>query len=252
MRGGLLTQGRLGELIGDVLGDAGYSRTAVSDWELGKSHISAVDRRVLLALLAVLHECEGLLTSAEADELLAAGNFRALDDSEEQAIFGPRDFEQPPLPKTTLTATSPPSVAGTAPAAAQYDRRQRVLLSKVRRFWVEGVLEHSLADRQELEIAMLWQQELVDHPWDDVLAGPIVTSPDEPTGNGILSWFEEADHALLILGEPGAGKTITLLTLTRELVELAERDAGAPVPVVLDLGSWSRSRPPWRNGSSRS
>ena len=55
-RGGILTQERLGELIGLELGDSGYSGAAISDWERMKSKISAADRLVLLALLAVSAE----------------------------------------------------------------------------------------------------------------------------------------------------------------------------------------------------
>ena len=44
LRGGLLTQERLGELIGHELGDAGYTGAAVSDWERDKSSIGKDDR----------------------------------------------------------------------------------------------------------------------------------------------------------------------------------------------------------------
>ena len=37
LQGGTLTQVRLGELVGDELGDAGYSGAAVSDWERDQS-----------------------------------------------------------------------------------------------------------------------------------------------------------------------------------------------------------------------
>ncbi|MDE5095846.1 MAG: hypothetical protein O4804_16970 [Trichodesmium sp. St11_bin5] len=42
----------------------------------------------------------------------------------------------------------------------------------------------------------------------------------------------------MILGEPGAGKTITLLDLARDLVEFAEDDSNYRIPVVLELTSW--------------
>ena len=87
LRGGLLTQARLGELIGDALGDAGYSGAAVSDWERDKSKISEDDRLVLVALLEVLHQCQGLDSMEAADRLLRAGNYRALDESERVRLF---------------------------------------------------------------------------------------------------------------------------------------------------------------------
>lgn len=46
------------------------------------------------------------------------------------------------------------------------------------------------------------------------------------------------ERTLLILGEPGAGKTITLLKLAQELIARTEKDLSQPIPVVLNLSSW--------------
>ncbi|MCB0522226.1 MAG: hypothetical protein KDD27_25000 [Saprospiraceae bacterium] len=43
---------------------------------------------------------------------------------------------------------------------------------------------------------------------------------------------------LLILGEPGAGKSILLLRFGLRLIEMAEADPKFPIPVLLDLASW--------------
>lgn len=94
-----LTQERLGELIGDELGDMGFSGAAISDWERGKSRINAQDRNVLVALMKILHRCDGLKTPAEADAFLNSGNYRALDEVEARIIFqvfpNGLNFEQP-------------------------------------------------------------------------------------------------------------------------------------------------------------
>ncbi|MGD2048303.1 MAG: helix-turn-helix transcriptional regulator, partial [Chloroflexota bacterium] len=79
-RGGLLTQERLGELLGIALGDAGYSGAAVSDWERDKSKINVDDRLVLVNLVGILHKCGGLGTLADADKMLQAGNYRGLNE----------------------------------------------------------------------------------------------------------------------------------------------------------------------------
>ena len=97
-----LSQERLGELIGDEMGDLGFSGAAVSNWERGKSKISAEDRNVLMALIKVLHKCGGLRTLDDANQLLEAGNYRALDDDEKQKVFGEIAEEinvEPPAPK---------------------------------------------------------------------------------------------------------------------------------------------------------
>lgn len=83
-----LTQLKFGELLGKELGAQGYSGAAVSDWERGKSKIHADDRLVLISLIKTLHKYEGLKTLEQANQLLETGNYRALDPSETQKIFG--------------------------------------------------------------------------------------------------------------------------------------------------------------------
>jgi Cdc6-like AAA superfamily ATPase len=51
--------------------------------------------------------------------------------------------------------------------------------------------------------------------------------------------FDCVSHSLLILGEPGFGKTVTLLELVRSLLELTGGDDIQPVPLVLSLSYWS-------------
>jgi hypothetical protein len=86
-RGGILTQARLGELLGDILGDAGYSGAAISYWESGKSQIDKDYRAVLIGLIKILLSCGGLHTLAEAVKLLLSGNYRALDEDENQQLL---------------------------------------------------------------------------------------------------------------------------------------------------------------------
>ena len=82
-----LSQQKFGELLGNELGAQGYSGAAVSDWERGRSKIHADDRLVLAAIISVLHEAGGLKTINDANQLLEAGNYRALDEGEKQKIF---------------------------------------------------------------------------------------------------------------------------------------------------------------------
>ena len=77
-----LSQERLGALIGEEMGDLGVSGTAISYWESGESKISAEDRKLLLALVHVLHKCRGLETLLEANQFFEAGNYRVLNVSE--------------------------------------------------------------------------------------------------------------------------------------------------------------------------
>lgn len=96
-----LSQERLGDLIGHEMGDYGYSGAAISDWERGESKINAEDRKVLIALIKVLHTCGGLKTLDEASQFLEAGNYRTLNPNELELLF----------PKDVSDATSKPSLS---------------------------------------------------------------------------------------------------------------------------------------------
>jgi DNA polymerase III delta prime subunit len=56
--------------------------------------------------------------------------------------------------------------------------------------------------------------------------------------------YELAQHEMLILGEPGAGKSTFLLELAHHLVGQAEQDATQQLPVLLPLSSWATNRHP--------
>ena len=89
---GRLTQEKFGELVGQELGIS-YSGAAVSDWERGVSKIHADQRLVLLSILRVLVQWGGINTVMEANQLLEAGNYRALSPAEAQTLFPDNTFE---------------------------------------------------------------------------------------------------------------------------------------------------------------
>jgi len=109
---GKLTQEKLGQLVGDELGIS-YSGAAISDWERGESKIHADDRLVLMALIKTLKKYRGLRTIGEANELLEAGNYRALDIKETQEIFkvaaNDANIEQP-ISDTKISKSFIPSL----------------------------------------------------------------------------------------------------------------------------------------------
>ena len=127
---------------------------------------------------------------------------------------------------------------------ARNRRNQRILLEKVKRFWIRGVLENSLYDAVLIELGMRAQPDLVEHPLQVVVDVPEQDKRTLPPGKPILEIFDEADRALLILGTPGSGKTTTLLKLARDLVARAELDPTEPIPVIFNLSSWAQRRPP--------
>jgi hypothetical protein len=85
--------------------------------------------------------------------------------------------------------------------------------------------------------------EMVEHPWGRVLELPNNISRSLQPDKKINEVFDETGKALLILGEPGSGKTITLLELANELIKIAQNDPTQPIPVVLNLSSWTIQNP---------
>ncbi|MGB3713944.1 MAG: NACHT domain-containing protein [Candidatus Promineifilaceae bacterium] len=263
-RGGLLTQDRLGELLGVALGDAGYSGAAVSDWERDKSKINEDDRLVLVNLIKVLHQCEGLETPAEANELLGAGNYRDLDSDESRSVFSDAftgsgvenaqssfsGSESIQMPSSSIARAEQPEISFITKETeseahiGQPRRKQMILLDKVNHFWVEGVLEHSVRDGSLIDLKWRSRDESIEQPWAEIVSSAAYDNLDVTDATSIGSVFENTDRALLILGDPGAGKTTILLILAKDLIARARKDQSQPIPVVLNLVSWEATRRP--------
>ncbi len=50
--------------------------------------------------------------------------------------------------------------------------------------------------------------------------------------------FQHYRERVLLIGNPGAGKTTTLLDLTTRLVQQAKSDINAPIPILINLSQW--------------
>jgi DNA polymerase III delta prime subunit len=125
---------------------------------------------------------------------------------------------------------------------ARADPDQIILLDKVRRFWIEGVLERSLSAAPLANLDKEVRGEAVVKAWDRVVRQPDRADRKLERGQRIIDVFVELDRSLLILGDPGSGKTTTLLELARDLIARAEYGSTEPIPVVLNLSSWARGR----------
>ncbi len=117
------------------------------------------------------------------------------------------------------------------------------MLRRVRKVWLEGVLEESLHGGEIIDLGFAhrpaalansgvpgWQQA----PEYDVLL---------PVGTKIEAVFAAAGCVLLVLGEPGAGKTTMLLQLVSHLLAQAEADETQPIPAVFSLAAYGDDRP---------
>ena len=127
---------------------------------------------------------------------------------------------------------------------AKERRELSILLNKVKAFWIEGVLKKSVHKMAMIDLGKETQSDAVAHAWDQVLELPDQSRQTLPPDKNISHIFDEMNRALLILGEPGTGKTITLLQLAQDLIERVEQDESfiEPVPVVFNLSTWSQGQ----------
>lgn len=134
-------------------------------------------------------------------------------------------------------------------------RQQKIFLSKVKRLWIEGFLMPSLDGIAAVRLGLREEAGVI------ASTTPESTAPNATTQR-IESLSVELDHSfeqlretqiysemgrgktLLILGDPGAGKTIALLQLAQRLIEQSEQQLNAPMPAVFNLSSWAEHRKP--------
>lgn len=144
----------------------------------------------------------------------------------------------------SLSLTTPPQTiiirerpAPIVPRTSEQRNRLR-MLEKVRSFWIEGVLKNSLHDAVFLELGLRFKGDAVEQPWSMLLQAE-QRQEAIPHGTAIHEIYDSLSGELLILGEPGSGKTTTLLQLADELLYRAEADESLPMPVIFNLSSWA-------------
>ncbi len=129
------------------------------------------------------------------------------------------------------------------PTQQEYRFRQK-LLDQVKEFWVESVLEGSLHNKAMIDLGLEERPDLVKRPFSNIQISPEQSQKPLSTSRGINTAFNRMGEGrtLLILGEPGAGKTTILLKLTRDLIAQTSENLNRPIPVVLNLSSWVKKQ----------
>ncbi len=128
------------------------------------------------------------------------------------------------------------------PTLAQSNRER--FLRRVRAFWIEGVLDHSLHGAALIALGLQEQRDALANPWHLLFHHPDTAPRPFPVGTAIIQVYDAANGQLLILGAPGAGKTTLLLELARNLLNRAQQDEQHPMPVVFTLSSWAAGQQP--------
>ena len=210
-------------------------------------------RKIPLSIVCLLLAVLALLMAA----LPKVGAFFGLLEEKHDLVGGIADFSQIIL--FSLSAVSgassvwlryteqqaPQALAEAAEREATERRRDLLdLLKEVRRQWIGQYLAGSLYHQVMIDLGKELRPEAVRHLWRFEIEQPGCEPRPLPPEQSLTTLFFEFNEKLLILGAPGAGKTISLLVLARDLLDAAEADAERPVPVVFNLSSWAIQRLP--------
>jgi hypothetical protein len=123
-----------------------------------------------------------------------------------------------------------------APPEMDTDTRQQLLSGLKRRY--ESRLQQKMNKELRFEIKLKLKY-TKDHTSPETTEHFVIQH--EKNAGDFDKLFETYLHQirrLLILGEPGAGKTVLLLRFALQLIKKAEQDPEFPIPVILNLASW--------------
>ena len=101
-----------------------------------------------------------------------------------------------------------PDLARLTSSVSSLGQRYRMrLIKQVRTIWIDGLLEQSLHQAALLALHLQEQPDALANPWRLFVQEIKRATHSLPAETSIVQVYDEADCELLILGEPGAGKT---------------------------------------------
>jgi hypothetical protein len=138
----------------------------------------------------------------------------------------------------SLLNLSPRPTRGPMQGKAQSDKNRERMLRRLRRSY-HDLLAQSLQGITWMELGLTEKPGAVQNVTNLALRVAQQAEQLLPPGVSIIQVYENAEQELLVLGEPGAGKSTELLHLARHLVSQAEQAETALLPVILPLSSWA-------------
>lgn len=188
-------------------------------------------------------------------------NFHAVDfrkpspDPLQQLVWGIKGERQPVAQLFDNAEYTKPAHAVMPQARADYriypliaeppGQEQRsqlfILLNRVKEFWIDGVLNSSLEDNALIPLGKEIAESAVEIQFNRMVDVP---EQDNYFGNKTaIDKVFDATGLLIILGEPGCGKTTTLLELAEYLIKRTAENPQERVPVIFNLSSWKKGQP---------
>ncbi|MEP0751089.1 protein kinase [Trichocoleus sp. Lan] len=169
---------------------------------------------------------------------------QALPHAQKLSISDVNTINFAEIPTSPLPSVRQEKLEPRIPHSRQEYRHRQILINKVKNYWIKGVLETSLHGKALIELGLEKRLDAIDRPW-----GIVWETADQPRqtlskNTRVIDLFNQMGEGrtLLILGEPGAGKTTTLLELARDLIDFAEKDVNQPISVVFNLSAWTNAK----------
>ncbi|MDJ0733902.1 MAG: protein kinase [Nostocaceae cyanobacterium] len=185
------------------------------------------------AMLADLYPQDRILSNFSTTRLISPENTLNQET---------RKWEQ--TSNSQLTIPTQKTSTNTINYSRQSYRNRQILLNKVKNYWIKGVLETSLHGLALIELGLENRLDVLARPWGMIWETPEQARQALPNNTKIIDLFHQMGdgRSLLILGEPGSGKTTTLLELARDLITIAEQDINQQIPVIFNLSAWTNEK----------
>jgi NACHT domain len=115
------------------------------------------------------------------------------------------------------------------------------VIALVRKQWVLGVLDQPLYRTARIALGRDEAPEALGRPSElTVQSG---AKPARPVASGMsMGVLLEQVSGFVLLGAAGAGKTMLMAELVRDLIERAKEDINAPLPIAISLERWPGKR----------